>query len=187
MKRSLTGASVVLFAVMAFFSCRHKETIEILDSVDFDQEPDLVMTDFEYSSTTGNQKNWDLDCREAEKFDSLKKFLFKDLHFRLYEGKAVHAVLTAKFGSANYGERDMTAQSNVKVVFDDGTILRTQTLTWDDAREVLRTEDFVRIVKPDGDQITGYGLTMDKNADEIVIKHRVKGKFNNDGSTLKDF
>jgi LPS export ABC transporter protein LptC len=175
-------ALAVLLLLLA--ACGDKENIEIVDSADFGLEPDLVMTDFDYSASGENdRKNWDLHCRVAEKYDTLRRFLFKDVKFRLYEGSSVRAVLTSSYGTANYNDRNMTARSNVNLVFNDGTVLTTETLTWDDGRQVLRTEDFVRIVKPGGDTITGYGLTMDRNAEEIVIKRRVKGKFNNDGTS----
>ena len=162
-------------------ACAGDEDVETVDSADFGLEPDLVMTDFDYSASTGNdRKNWDLHCVVAEKYDTLRRFLFKDVIFKLYDGGSVRAVLTSRYGVATYNDRNMTARSNVRLVFNDGTVLTTESLTWDNRRQLLRTEEFVRIVKPNGDTVTGYGLTMDRNAQKIVIKNRVKGQMRKD-------
>lgn len=188
MRRAGLFLAAAFFAACLLAGCREKEDVETIDIADFDQEPDMVMTDFDYSMSTDGVKSWDLHCREADKYDTLRRFLFKDVKLNLFDGPAVKAVLTSRIGTANYNDRNMTAQSNVRVVFNDGAVLTTESLTWDDSRQVLRTEDFVRIVKPGGDMVTGYGLTMDRNADEIVIKRRVKGTFNKDGSgKITDF
>jgi LPS export ABC transporter protein LptC len=157
-----------------FWGCPKAEHLSVMD---FSGEPDIILSDFIYTSSVLTNKVWEIKCAEAEKYEEQKMFLFKDIELKMFEGNKVQSVLTAKFAVVNYLGRNVTARSNVVLVTSDRSRLYTSSLTWDDARKLLRTDDFVRIVRDNGDVITGYGLEMDQKAQEIVIKHRVKGKF----------
>ncbi|MES2765669.1 MAG: LPS export ABC transporter periplasmic protein LptC [Bacteroidota bacterium] len=65
--------------------------------------------------------------------------------------------------------RDMIARGNVVVVSDStGKKLTTTLLIWDNARQKLRTTEFVRIESP-GEVIEGYGLESDQYLKEYKI------------------
>ncbi len=171
---------IILMTFLSVFflvSCGKKEFIPFLD---FEGEPDLILTDFIYTSSVLTNKIWEIKCDEAEKYEDKKLFLFKTIELKMFEDNKVNSVLNAKYAIVNYTGKNVTAQSNVVLVTSDRSRLYTTTLTWDDSRKILRTDDFVRIVRTNGDVITGYGLEMDQNAQEIVIKNRVRGKFKKD-------
>jgi LPS export ABC transporter protein LptC len=174
--RTLFRAAV--WSVLVLLSACSKPE-KIINRADFDPglEPDLVLYDFDYETTTGTRKNWTLRAQEARKYDVRRTFVFRGVNFVLYENGVPGSRLTAKAGTAQYDSRDMTAISNVRVVFRDGTVLTSEELIWSDERKILHTEKFVRIVKPTGDRIEGYGLEMDRNADTITIRRRVSGSF----------
>lgn len=167
---------LVLFSLnlLIFWGCQKAERLSIMD---FSGEPDIILTDFIYTSSVLTNKVWEIRCVEAEKYEEQKMFLFKDIELKMFQNNKVQSVLTAKYGVVNYLGRNVTARSNVVLVTSDRSRLYTSSLTWDDGRKLLRTDDFVRIVRENGDVITGYGLEMDQNAQEIVIKNRVKGNF----------
>jgi LPS export ABC transporter protein LptC len=65
---------------------------------------------------------------------------------------------------------------NVKVVSDNGVTLETNSLFWDEVKDSVTTESFVKITHGDNVQ-TGYGLQSDKSLTNIRIMREVKGEF----------
>jgi LPS export ABC transporter protein LptC len=171
-RSSLGRYFLCLFLLVALCACRKIDTISFLD---FDGEPDSIIYDFTFTSSVSTNKVWECQCKEAEVYNEARKYLFKDIVLHLYERNKPQSVLTARYGIMNKGEQNITAKSNVVLITVDKSRLYTESLSWDDQRKLLTTEEFVRIVRANGDVITGIGMEMDKNADEIVIKHKVKG------------
>jgi LPS export ABC transporter protein LptC len=172
MRKALSSVLFLFTAILLSFCTPKKQTMDILD---IENEPDVIIEDFIYSCTTDGRKIWEIKSDKAEKFESARKFLFRTILLKMYEDETVKSILTAKYGVVNYNGKDVTARTNVVLTTSEHTVLYTQSLTWDNERKILRTEDFVRIVKPNGDVLTGYGLEMDQNADRITIKRRVVG------------
>jgi LPS export ABC transporter protein LptC len=172
LKYRILWVSILVLGLAA--ACRNKD--EIVSDFDFNKQPDLTIEDFIYSATADDgSKIWELKSDSAEKFDSEQKFLMNTIRLKLYEDGAVSSVLTARYGLVSYNGRDILARSNVILQTADRTLLYTETLRWDNDRKLMTTEDFVRIVKPNGDVLTGYGLEMDQRADIMKIKRKVSG------------
>ena len=65
---------------------------------------------------------------------------------------------------------------NVKIVSENGVTLEADSLFWDQQRDSITTESFVKITKR-GNIQTGYGLESDSRLTNVRIKKRVKAKF----------
>lgn len=61
------------------------------------------------------------------------------------------------------------------VAFNDSSRIETQSLDWDSKRNLITTEDFVRLERRD-DVITGVGLEADSKLENIRILRDVKGR-----------
>lgn len=160
--------------LLGLWACGRPE--RVVDLREDGAEPDVVLYDFEYEAVRlDGTRSWTLHAEEAVKRDADRVFLFKDVRLLLYEGGAAGPSLTARRGMVRYESRDMTAWSNVRVVFADGTVLTTEELHWSEGRQVLHTTNFVRIVRPSGEVVEGYGLEMDRNAETVTILRQVRG------------
>jgi LPS export ABC transporter protein LptC len=78
------------------------------------------------------------------------------------------SVLTARRGKVNDVTRDFEAHDHVVVVSDDGTVLRTEHLFWDNARRKIHTDAFVDIVSRT-EHIMGQGMQADQGLKNYEI------------------
>ena len=92
-----------------------------------------------------------------------------------FNEKAQHtSALTADRGKVNDVTHDLEAYGNVVVVSDSGTVLKTQELFWDNARQLIHTPAYVEIASP-SEQIQGQGLESDQSLKNYRI-FKVTGK-----------
>ena len=96
------------------------------------------------------------------------------IHVDFFDQEERHSsALTARRGLVNDRTRDFSAYENVVVRSDSGTTLFTDSLFWDNAARLIRTEAFVEIVSP-SEQIRGQGLVSDEHLKNYRI-FRVTG------------
>ncbi|MBM2846759.1 MAG: hypothetical protein HW407_2071 [Bacteroidetes bacterium] len=84
------------------------------------------------------------------------------------------SVLTARRGRVNDRTQDFEAHENVVVISDSGTVLRTDSLFWDNATRKIRTDAFVDIESPT-EHIMGHGMISDQGLKNYKI-FRVTGQ-----------
>jgi len=104
-----------------------------------------------------------------------RTLLSDSLHVDFYNEMEEHtSVLTARRGRVNDRTQDFEAHENVVVVSDSGTVLRTDSLFWDNATRKIRTDAFVDIVSPT-EHIMGHGMISDQGLKNYKI-FRVTGQ-----------
>ena len=86
------------------------------------------------------------------------------------------STLVSDSGIVREKTNTLKAWGNVKVVSDNGVTLEADSLFWDQVRDSVTTESFVRITHGDNVQ-TGYGLQADKSLTNIKIKRQVQAEF----------
>jgi LPS export ABC transporter protein LptC len=69
----------------------------------------------------------------------------------------------------------MMAFGHVVAYSEDSTKLETEQLNWDSKADKIQTDAYVRITRPNGDIITGYGLETDQRMNRLKILKQVKG------------
>lgn len=69
----------------------------------------------------------------------------------------------------------MMAFGHVVAYSQDSTKLETEQLNWDAKADKIQTNEHVRITRPNGDIITGYGLETDQRMSRLKILKQVKG------------
>ena len=101
--------------------------------------------------------------------------LSDSIHVDFYNEQEVHtSVLTAGRGRVDDQTQDFEAHENVVVVSDSGTVLRTDSLFWDNAGRKIHTDAFVDIVSPT-EHIMGHGMISDQSLRNYRI-FRVTGQ-----------
>ena len=143
------------------------------------EEPDVIINNFKDRYNSGLQKIWMVDSKYAEIYNKKKFIYLKDVYVEFYRDNKFSSSVKADKGMIDNSFKKVLAQSNVVVKSDDGSLLYTRTLTYEDSISKFVTEDYVKIIRPKGDIIEGIGMEADKNLEKIVIKKKVKGKMKN--------
>jgi LPS export ABC transporter protein LptC len=107
---------------------------------------------------------------EPQKINVVKPFI---IFYK--ENGDVNSTLKAISGWVNSKTSDLFAKDSVLVQTSDSTILRTDSLVWDNDHKVITTDAWVRIESKQG-LIQGQGLISDAGLKKIEIKSSVTGK-----------
>ena len=91
----------------------------------------------------------------------------KEANSWLEAGKAIHKTADKLF----------IVSDKVKLFNTDNDKLETSELVWDEKKEILFTNKFVKITRPvKGDTLYGYGFKTNKEFTEFEIKRKLSGK-----------
>ena len=71
-------------------------------------------------------------------------------------------VLTSRSGSVDEGTNNLEAIGNVIVTSDSGTVVKTEKMFWDNAKQLIHSPEFVHITSPTED-LQGTGFESDHN------------------------
>jgi len=71
-------------------------------------------------------------------------------------------VLTSRSGSVDEGTNNLEAIGNVVVTSDSGTVVKTEKMFWDNAKQLIHSLEFVHITSPTED-LQGTGFESDHN------------------------
>jgi LPS export ABC transporter protein LptC len=84
------------------------------------------------------------------------------VHVDFYNEAGIHSsILTARKGKVNDATQDFEAYTNVVVVSDSGTTLKTDRLFWTNSTRQIHTDAFVDITSPT-ERIMGQGMVSDQ-------------------------
>jgi LPS export ABC transporter protein LptC len=140
--------------------------------------PDLpVQMTYNYrtTQTRGGVPEWELWGGTAERYPGRKSLHLTDVRMVFYEDGAKNAELTAESGEVEDDTKNTVARGNVVVVNAEGNRLTSEILYWDNARELIHTDQFFRF--EDGDQVlTGIGLETDPDLSDLRVLQSVEGE-----------
>ncbi|MEO6940648.1 MAG: LPS export ABC transporter periplasmic protein LptC [Candidatus Kapaibacterium sp.] len=89
-----------------------------------------------------------------------------------YNAEGQHSsVLTSIHARVNDMNKNMAAYQSVHIVSDSGTVVDTDTLEWDNQRQILHSDAAVRIIERNGRVTSGIGFESDPNLTHYHI-HR---------------
>ncbi len=168
---------LILILIAVFVTgCSKKEKIKeekaSEDSFLEDESTQKIMT-FSISSTADKGKRWSIEGKTA---DIINPDIIEltDVTGKSYV-KDTAITVTAKHGRFDRKKNELRLRKNVVATTEDGLHLMTELLNWNANKEVLWTEDFVKVIK---DEIltTGYGLTGQVNLEKIELKRKIEIK-----------
>jgi LPS export ABC transporter protein LptC len=118
-----------------------------------------------------------------QRADSPTTIFPKTLHVDFYDSTSkVQSKLFAKYGLYYNNQRLVFLKDSVIFFNMQGDTIRTNTLWWDQDKEIIYTKDSVHIRKPD-EHLDGTGMTADQNFNHYTI-FNAKGPVNVPDSTL---
>jgi LPS export ABC transporter protein LptC len=140
--------------------------------------PDQEIENATMIFTTEGVKSTEIKAGYIAKYAAKDLTNAKNVRADFFDKKGFHtSYLTSDSAIIMEKRQKLEALGNVVVITDQGIKLETASLRWDPQSELIVTDDFVKITKPNNFVTTGYGLETDQNLKNFKIKKQVKGKF----------
>jgi LPS export ABC transporter protein LptC len=169
MKIQLVGIIIMLGLGSA---CNQEPPKLSLPSYPKQAEPTVLFEGFHMRSMNSDSPEWDFSARAAQIFERDQWARAQDISVIYYDkGKPV-STLTAGRGFFETQGRNMRAEQNVVMVSQEGSILKTELLQWDNTKNKIFTDRPVTVIR-EGNVLTGIGLLADSELKHIEILSRV--------------
>ena len=103
-------------------------------------------------------------------FEGTKQTLLDSgVHVDFFDEHGVHSsVLTSHSGKVDENTNNLEAIGNVVVVSDSGVVVETEKLFWDNQRQLIHSDEFVKITSPK-ENLQGHGFESDQSLKNYKI------------------
>ncbi len=171
-RRRKTKLGLALFLCLSLFLSACKEAIP---EKSLQNLPDQVVKDFTLHESMTGRPLYTLMASEASVFESEGRIDVQNPRVVFYEENgATTAVLTAATGVMWTKTQNLIARDNVRVETADSTVLLTDSLMWNNARQQVYTDAPVTIISVKG-KVSGQGLIADAGLKKIEILSEIRG------------
>jgi len=170
-----------LLTICAVVSCSEHESGQEVAQDEKTEKiyPDQVMYDSDIIFSEHGMKKALIRSSYLEEYEDADSAVLADIDATFYDSLGhVTSTLDADSGLARKGAEWLYVWGNVKVKSEDGVLLEADSLRWDQNKNLMETESFVRITH-EGNVQSGYGLESDNTLTNFRILRGVKGKFDN--------
>ncbi len=100
---------------------------------------------------------------------SKQTMLDNGVHVDFFDEAGKHSsVLTSRTGKVDENTNNLEAIGNVVVVSDSGVVVETEKLFWDNQRQIIHSEEFVKITSPK-EKLQGHGFESDQSLKNYKI------------------
>lgn len=166
-------AVLVSGAAMLFYGCENN--IEQIKAFYTNENlPVLEATNFETLLTDSGQVRYFLKAPKLLQFqDEGRNYIEFPEGMELIkfdEHKRIISSITADYAKQFIAEDKWEAKNNVVATNAQGDTLKTEHLIWEEKKEIIYTEEFVKIIRTD-QIITGIGFTSDQKLQNWKIKN----------------
>lgn len=171
----MLNIAVLVAGTALFFSCREK--IDFIDTTIKDDLPTQVVVDFYTLYTDSAQMRLKMEAPLMKYYGKMEEpysDFDQGLNVYFYDnnndpGKPSGS-LTSKFARYYESKKLWEVRDSVVAVNEKGEILETELLFWNEEKELIYTDKFVRIIQVD-QIIMGTGLESDIKFTRWVIKN----------------
>jgi len=122
--------------------------------------PDQVVSDYIIQQMKDNALEWELHSAKASIYNKENTAYIEVVKLYFYKEGKVSSTLTSDRGEVNTQTNDMIAKGHVVIHTDDGSILHTDRLTWDNKEKKIHSDDEVWMMRGKT-LIHGYGFESD--------------------------
>ncbi|WP_305041242.1 LPS export ABC transporter periplasmic protein LptC [Geoalkalibacter sp.] len=186
-RRVLVLAIILLLVLLAVLVLRNlprgralQEVVETL------READLALQAFEYTETRDGRRQWTVEGDSAGFHQQRNEALIEMPRVFFYDesGERAELTLTAQHGRIDVDARRLWVWGEVVVKGADAYTLFTQSLEYDDAGKLARTDEPVRILS-DAFEIHGHGLRLDVTSRRVEIPADVRATLSSGAAQVK--
>ena len=136
-------------------------------------KPSLVFDGFKARGTLKGVKQWEAQATHARIFNGSQMASAEDVTITYFQKGRPVSRATARSAEINLKNHDLEAQGDVVVHGQNGVVLSTQELSWDNAKELVHTAARVRVVRGNS-VLTGKGLVADRRLSKVEVQDDVK-------------
>lgn len=182
---STLAAVFLLCCAVIFSACEEIEEEKPWIQVD---RPQMLFTDTTLlDSYNGNVLSWKLKTAYLERWADKEIVFVRPIFVDIYDSLGERAA----FMRADSGRFDMkftyvNAYGHVYALTPKGASVRADSLIWNKADNLVRTESYVRVVSEDGDVLQGKGFESDARMDNWKILANVTAIFQDAANRLKE-
>lgn len=137
------------------------------------EKPSMVFDGFKARGTLKGVKQWEVEAAHARIFHSSQIASAEDVTITYFQKGRPVSHATAKKAEINLKTYDLEAEGDVVVHGQNGVILSTERLSWDNLRERVQTLSRVRVVRGNS-VLTGRGLVADRRLEKVEVQEDVK-------------
>jgi LPS export ABC transporter protein LptC len=166
-------AALFTGAAILFYSCENNiEQIKAFYSTE--NLPILEATNFETLFTDSGKISYSLKAPKLMRFeDEGRNYIEFPEGMELIKfdnNKRIISSITADYAKQFVAEDKWEAKNNVIATNAQGDTLKTEHLIWEEKKEIIYTEEYVKIIRID-QIITGVGFTSDEKLQNWKIKN----------------
>ncbi|HDQ26739.1 MAG TPA: LPS export ABC transporter periplasmic protein LptC [bacterium] len=169
--------AVVLFTAVIFLfaaGCgEQKIRLKLPAPESVENIPSFVIQGFTLVSTENAVVDWELKARGAQIFEMKKMAYAQDVEMTILEGKNRATKVFSDRAVINLVNNFTELTGNVKVRAENGMVLLTKKLFWDDAGGRIFTEEEVVVIKGK-DRLRGKGMESDIHMENVRLKEEVR-------------
>ena len=169
--------NLTIFSVLFLISCSENDTIDEISKDVHDQ----LSTNVEITLTKKGNITATINSEILKKNNqSLQLELYNNVNVNLFDENFEHkSLIKSQSAMVNEKENRMKAYGNVVVISNDGKILMTDSLSWDNNSDKIYTNANLEFITSDTDTLYGTGFESNIDlTDWNILKPR--GSINND-------
>lgn len=178
MLKSLLRPFLYILILFCILSCGRRspsKTAESTNDALLDM-PDTEIFNFTYKYTKNERTVWELFSDKASVFKEKNLTRIEGVHLVFYRTNRIDTTVDSKFGEIRDETRLLSSISNVVLRTSDGTVLYTDLLHWDNSKNLLFTDQYVKIIRKNNDIIQGIGMEADHQLQKLIILKQVSGR-----------
>ena len=174
-RRSVILRSVLSFVVISMVLAGCAETEQRTGEPSGEKIPDSIIYDATVALTSEGKKEAVIFADTLSVFDKEDSTAATGVKVDFYnEDGSYRSTLTSERGLVRQSTREIWVWGNV-IVKSDTSRLETESLHWNPARQLIMTDDFVRLYRGK-DMVSGYGMEADSKLEHVRILRDVKGR-----------
>lgn len=166
-----TKALIVSFALLLLAGCEAPLPQQAAKAAE--GAPSLVFEGFRARGTFKGVKQWEAEATRAKVYQGSQNAKADDVEITYFQGGRAVSQATARHADIDLKDYDLSAEGDVVVRAKNGVMLATERLSWDNARQEVRTRSRVKVWR--GNSIlTGRGLVADRRLEKVEVQEDVK-------------
>lgn len=172
--------------LLAAWGCERERLPEA--STPQDEIPLQVVEGMTLRETNAGVLRWILYADTAYHYGEgkLTRLIGVRVDFYHEDGDSIQSSLTAREGEMDPETRDLIARDSVRVSTDEGSLLETEMLRWDQATEKVVSDRFVRLTRGKT-VVTGVGIETDASLKTYRICSEVEAEHRDEDGALEGF
>jgi LPS export ABC transporter protein LptC len=136
-------------------------------------EPGLDFEGFRAVGSFQGVKQWEAEATRAKVFHGRNLAVAEDVSITYFQGGKPVSRAKARHADINLKNYDLAAEGEVLVRAQNGVVLATERLNWDNALQRVRTRARVKVWRGTS-VLTGRGLLADRKLENVEVQEDVK-------------